>query len=255
MSPTEQQNVWFGVAMFLIGLIAGAILTLASGNRSITGTQRDAIGTAPAAPQAPTAPQMTAKELVSGIARKLGLNESDFNTCLGSNKYDQLLAQQEAEGQQAGVNGTPGNILIDLKTGNARLISGAQPLGNFAKNIDEMLKNPTAKSTDPNTPDAKNVKSVDFKTDHISGSRSAPLALISYTDYQCPFCHKVHPTLNQILSTYDGKVMLVIRHFPLSFHPNAKMLGAGAECANELGGADAFWTYTDAVMTSDAVNN
>ena len=248
--------------MFLFGLLAGIVLTSASGVRS-TFVRGNPVATnqkvptapqAPQAPQVPQAPQANIQDTMLGFASDAGLDETEFKTCVAADKFKQLFADEEAAAQKAGISGTPGNILIDMKSGNARLLSGAQPLAVFQKNVDEMLKNPTAKSTDPNAPSATNVPPVDLEKDHILGSKDARLALIEYSDYQCPFCHRVHPTLQQLLQQNDGKILWVLRHFPLGFHPNAIPLATGAECANEIGGSDAFWSFTDKAMSSDAVN-
>ncbi len=251
----QQQNVWFGLSMFLGGMIVGVILVGASGISPFGKGQPAPSGQpSPTAPNAPEAPTANLQDTILGFARTVGLDEAKFTGCLAADKFKQMFTDEEAAGQTAGVNGTPGNILIDMKTGNARLLSGAQPFEVFQKNIDEMLKNPTAKSTDPATPQATNVVPVDLEKDHVRGSKTARLALIEYSDYQCPFCHRVHPTLEQMMQKYDGKVVWVYRHFPLSFHPNAIPLATAAECANEIGGTDAFWSFTDEVMASDNVN-
>jgi protein-disulfide isomerase len=246
MPSNEQQNVWFGIAMFLLGFIAGVILTLASGavtGVSIGGTQ------APTAPTGQTAPQVSLTDKMYEIVKGLGIDESSFKACVTSTKYNALISSQQVAGQQAGVNGTPGNILYSAKTKKGRLISGAQPFANFQKEIDDMLKNPGKDSTNPNIPSADSVPPPDFTKDHYVGDKNAPLALIEYTDYECPFCHRVQPTYKQIMDQYDGKVVWVLRHYPLSFHPSAMPLAVGAECVNELAGADAFWSYTDQVMS------
>lgn len=249
MSSNEQQNVWFGIAMFLLGFIAGVILTLATGVVSSVSVKTGA----PTAPTAPTAnaPQASVTDRMLAIIKTLGINEASFKACVASDKYNSLVSSQQAAGQQAGVSGTPGNILYSAKTKKGRLISGAQPLANFTAEIDDMLKNPSKDSTNPNVPAATNVTAPDFTKDHYIGDKNAPLALIEYTDYQCPFCHRVHPTYKQIMDQYSGKVVWVIRHFPLSFHPDAMPFAVGAECANEIGGADAFWKFTDAVMSQN----
>ena len=54
--------------------------------------------------------------------------------------------------------------------------------------------------------------------------------------------------MEQVVEQYDGKVNWVYRHFPLSFHPNAQKASEGAECAGELGGSDAYWSFTDMVF-------
>jgi protein-disulfide isomerase len=74
------------------------------------------------------------------LAAKVGVNQSQFQQCLDSGKKAQTVADQMAGGTSAGVNGTPGTIIIDTKTGKTRLISGAYPLEEVKRNIDEMLQ-------------------------------------------------------------------------------------------------------------------
>ena len=85
--------------------------------------------------------------------------------------------------------------------------------------------------------------------DHVRGDKNAKLAWIEYSDYECPFCKKFHPTMQQMMQEFDGKIKWVYRHFPLSFHrPLALKQAEAVECANELGGNDAFWKITDAIF-------
>lgn len=92
--------------------------------------------------------------------------------------------------------------------------------------------------------------------DHVLGDRSAPVTLIEYSDTECPFCKRVHPTLQQLVQEYDGKVKWVYRHFPLdSLHSKARKEAEATECANELGGNDAFWAYLDRLFEVTPSNN
>ncbi len=78
--------------------------------------------------------------------------------------------------------------------------------------------------------------------DHIRGAKDAAVTVVEYSDYQCPFCSRFHPTLQQAMKEYNGKIRWVFRHFPLSFHPNAQPAANAAECADEQG---KFWEFTD----------
>jgi protein-disulfide isomerase len=84
--------------------------------------------------------------------------------------------------------------------------------------------------------------------DHIRGDKNAPVTFVEYSDFECPFCKKFAPTVDQILEEYDGEVRVVYRHYPLSFHANAQKEAEASECANELGGNDVFWQYHDAIF-------
>lgn len=115
------------------------------------------------------------------------------------------------------------------------------------------VSQPSAPAAQPPTQDAKDVPKVS-KNDHIRGDSSAKIALIEYSDMECPFCKRFHPTAQQVLDAYKGKVMWVYRHYPLAFHANAQKEAEAVECANELGGNDAFWKYLDAVYDRTTSN-
>ena len=85
--------------------------------------------------------------------------------------------------------------------------------------------------------------------DHVRGNAEAEITLLEYSDLECPFCQSVHPTLEQLLAEYDGKVRWVYRHFPLeSIHPQARPAAEASECVAELGGNDAFWSFIDGIF-------
>ena len=247
MTPNSQ-NVWFGVAMFLMGLIAGVVLSVAGGGMKLGGggsSGGSSGGTPPPAQQ-----QADVNDRMIAYAEDLGISEDDFTSCMKDNNFSDLINADLKGGTAAGITGTPGNVLVSLKTGKARLISGARPLSSFQAEIDDMLKNPSGLSKDSSVREVTNLPKIDFSKDHYRGSTEAQIALVEYSDYQCPFCHRVHPTIKQVAEQYGDKVVWVYRHFPLvSIHPEAMPLATGAECVNKLKGSDAFWQYTDTVMS------
>jgi len=101
------------------------------------------------------------------------------------------------------------------------------------------------------------VKPVDGD-DHILGRADAPVKVIEFSDFECPFCKRFHVTMKRLMDEYggDGKVAWVYRHFPIdSIHPKARKEAQAAECANELGGNEAFWAYADRLYEITPSNN
>ncbi len=92
--------------------------------------------------------------------------------------------------------------------------------------------------------------------DHVRGNRNARILLFEYSDLECPFCKRFHPTAKQIVDTYKGEVAWVYRHFPLDqIHSKADKEAEAIECANELGGEDGFWKMTDKIFEVTPSNN
>ncbi|RJR29468.1 DsbA family protein [Candidatus Microgenomates bacterium] len=86
-------------------------------------------------------------------------------------------------------------------------------------------------------------------SDHKLGANNPEVYILEYSDYECPFCSRFHPTTKQALDEYGDKVALVYRHFPLdSLHPKARPAAVASECISKLGGATAFWKFTDIVF-------
>jgi protein-disulfide isomerase len=85
--------------------------------------------------------------------------------------------------------------------------------------------------------------------DHYRGKLNAPIKLVEFSDFQCPYCARHHPTMKKILETYGDKVVWVYKHFPLSFHPYAEKAALASECASEQG---KFWEYADKLTENQA---
>jgi len=74
------------------------------------------------------------------------------------------------------------------------------------------------------------------------GTASAPIEMIEFSDFQCPFCLSAFPTVQRVLSTYGDKIRFTYRHYPLPNHPNARPAAEAAACAAEQ---NKFWEYHD----------
>lgn len=121
--------------------------------------------------------------------------------------------------------------------------------GGQVKDVEEN-KNKEAAGNEPEV-SLEKVPDITEK-DHVRGESDAPIALIEYSDFECPFCKDFHETVTKIVSEYKGQVKWVFRHYPLPFHANAQKFAEASECAAELGGNDAFWKYADRIYEEGA---
>lgn len=107
----------------------------------------------------------------------------------------------------------------------------------------------------PSSPSARNIRPIDA-SDHIKGNPNAPIKIVEFSDLECPFCARFHPTMTRLIEEYDGQVAWVYRHFPLdSIHSKARKEAEASECAAELGGNTAFWAYVDRLFEVTPSNN
>jgi len=79
------------------------------------------------------------------------------------------------------------------------------------------------------------------------GPAKAPIELIEFSDFQCPFCQRANPTVEQVLKTYGDKIKFVYRHYPLPNHPNARPAAEASACAEAQG---KFWEYHDRLFAN-----
>jgi protein-disulfide isomerase len=208
--------------------------------------------------------QQLSPELYERAAGELGLNLAKFKASLADAK---LAARIDADDKQAlavGAGGTPTMFL------NCRKVVGALPAERLRPILQEELakadkllasgvKGPAlyeracadnvklqAARPAPPPPGPAVIQKIDLRPDDpIRGSKSAPVTVVLFSDFQCPYCSRVEPTLKQVLDTYGGKVRVAWKHQPLGFHPNAMPAAEAAEAAREQG---KFWEMHDALF-------
>ncbi|WP_281255467.1 DsbA family protein [Cystobacter ferrugineus] len=206
------------------------------------------------------------KDLES-YAQDVGLDISRWKADLTNPKFSTIIDRDQALAGKLGANGTPAFFI------NGRFLSGAQPIGNFKTIIDEELGKAealvrsgtpanqvyaailakgveSAPRNNPSQPEApaQAYRKVDFPADAPSfGPKDAKVTIVEWSDFECPFCGRVGPTLKQIKETYPKDVRVVFRHQPLPFHPNAKPAAEASMAAHEQG---KFWEYHDKLFAN-----
>ncbi len=136
-------------------------------------------------------------------------------------------------------------VLIGLVVGYgaATTMGVPMPSSGGGDTVKEAPKAPTPKPTPTGT-----VTPVDVDEDNIRGDKNATVSVIEYSDFECPFCGRVHPNLKALIDEVDD-VNWVYRHYPLGFHSNAQKSAEASECAADQG---KFWEYADMLFDKGA---
>ena len=106
---------------------------------------------------------------------------------------------------------------------------------------------PSREPARPGRPDPNRRYSVSTEGSPLKGNPEAKLAIVECSDFQCPFCGRVNPTLKQIEQEYGEDVRIVFKHLPLSIHPKAPAAHAAAEAAHRQG---KFWEMHDKIFAN-----
>jgi protein-disulfide isomerase len=106
---------------------------------------------------------------------------------------------------------------------------------------------PPQRAEGPSGPDPVKEHAVDVSTAPIRGEKDAKVTIVAFSDFQCPFCGRVNPTLAKLLETYPGKVRVAFKHMPLRIHPDAPAAHAAAEAAGRQG---KFWEMYDKIFAN-----
>ena len=190
-----------------------------------------------------------------------GVDAQKYKAAIDGKKYSAKVDKDLAVGKQIGARGTP-HFLI-----NGKALSGAQPFEKFKEVIDaelvaadalaktgvakskvslELTKKNFAKPEEPKPqappPEDTTVWKVPVgDNDPMQGPADALVTIVEFSDFQCPFCARVEPTITQLLQDYKGDLRVVWKDNPLPFHPRAKPAASLARFAYEKGGNKAFW--------------
>ncbi|MBQ8036783.1 MAG: thioredoxin domain-containing protein [Proteobacteria bacterium] len=199
------------------------------------------------------------EEFYTKKAAELGLDAAKFAADMNDPAIKSLIDKGMKDGGAYGISGTPSFLI------NGVLLVGAQPANAFSKVIDEQLarankvageknlsgdalyeelvKTAPKPAPEPEEDEAPTGRvHVDLTNAPILGNADAPVTIVEFTDFQCPFCSRANKTLHELLNANPDKVRIVFRHYPLPFHDKAKLAHQAAEAAKMQG---KFWEYYD----------
>lgn len=146
---------------------------------------------------------------------------------------------------------TPEAKKFELTPSISIIVAGVIIAGAIVFSNNQAKGGPAAVGAAP-TPTVSNIRPPSV-SDHVMGSITAPIVLVEYSDYQCPYCSMIYPTLKRIVSESNGQIAWVYRQFPLtSIHPQAAPAALASECVAEQLGNDGFWKFTDLLYANQS---
>lgn len=194
------------------------------------------------------------------IGKSSGVPWNVLQDAIKNNKYADKFEQSQDLAMDFEARGTPHFFVNGVR------LAGAQPFEKFKAVIDEQIKQakalvdkgtPRAKVYEelikngktPPAPEKKDVPAPPADSPY-KGNKNAKIIIQEFSDFECPFCSRVNPTLEQVLKEFGNDVKIVWRSMPLPFHKNAPL---ASEAAHEIylqKGDKAFWDFHDKLFAS-----
>lgn len=189
------------------------------------------------------------------LASDLGLDTDSFATCIDENRYEADINADIAHGRERGVTGTPSFFIND------QMMFGAQPAPAFlqaiaAVNSGETIAQPPQADSPPAAQEIPPFQmptqvTLSPATTPAKGNDDAPITIVEFSDYQCPFCQRhVGQTMPTLLAELveTGRVRYEFKDFPLDeIHPDARSAAAAARCAEEQ---NSYWEMHNVLFSN-----
>lgn len=201
------------------------------------------------------------------LAEDVGADMAAYEECMAREEQMAVVQERIDSAFARGFNATPSFQFVRLADGIVFEVIGAQPYEQFAGIVDSALAGemPVAAAPEPEQPPQEGIPfwataegwtpdpdrpGYNMAGDQYRGDINAPVTVIEFADFQCPFCQRhvaeTQPALDEKYVD-SGKVLWVYKHFPLNIHPQAPAAGVAAECAAEQG---KFWEMHEALFAS-----
>jgi protein-disulfide isomerase len=202
---------------------------------------------------------------LEAVAQKLGLSWATVKTAIDDKKFQSKLDANSELANDLNARGTPHFFV------NGFRLSGAQPFEKFQEIIDAQLSKARGivargiskdkvydeimkEGKAPPPPEKKDV-APPTKDNPVKGPASAKVTIQIFSDFQCPFCKRVEPTLKQVADEYKDKVKFVWRNMPLPFHADAPLASEAAMEVFAQKGNAGFWKYHDQLFDAQDKEN
>jgi protein-disulfide isomerase len=199
-----------------------------------------------------SAPALADSDL-QAVAKRVGVSWAEVTAATASKRYVKRFQASSELARELKATGVPHFFI------NGRRFKGAQPYERFRDVIDEELAKAKALvaagtaradvyqkvmegAKQPGQAEKRSF-TPPSATSPARGPDGAKVVVRVFGDYQCPYCARVLPTLDELMAKYPGQVRIVWHDFPLAFHPQARLAAEAAQEVFVQQGSEAFWKY------------
>ncbi len=141
----------------------------------------------------------------------------------------------------------PGTTFEQVKPQIVDFLNGSKKQERAREFFNELKKTANVQITLPEPPKAPVERKTVAATGAAKGPENAPITIVEFSDFQCPYCSRANETVDQVMKAYPNQVRLVFRHFPLDFHQQAPKASEAALCAGDQG---KFWEMHDTLFAN-----
>src|SRR5260221_4944197 len=189
--------------------------------------------------------ELISRRLLEGEAKSAGKTlEQWFQTDYANSVSEPTDAESKAFYEEHKAQIPPGQSFDELKGRIQQAVKQQKLRDNMGKILEGLReKHHVAVALEP--PELPRIE-VEPKGP-ARGPTVAPVTIVEFSDFQCPFCGREYPVIEKLMKEYDGKERLVFRHFPLDFHPFAQKAAEAGACADDQ---KKFWELHNAMFTN-----
>jgi len=146
-----------------------------------------------------------------------------------------LVGQKRIEKQLSAAGSSEGVARLERK------------IDTLARGMRNAPSAPRPSAPRPPSDEYAKVYNIPVGDSHIRGKKDAPITIVEFADFQCPFCSRFHPVLDEVLKAYPNQVRYVIKNFPLSFHQQSHPAAKAALAAGEQG---KYWEMAEGLLAN-----
>lgn len=207
-----------------------------------------------------SAPVAGAAGYMKSIAKEAGVSGRTYDKCIAENDttiIDKHVNETNAIAAFAELQGigTPFNLVITDT--QVIPVSGAYPYEFFNLMVTQFNETGTISQ---DVLDQFEITPLDYSVteifeafnpdvDHYKGSATPAIAIVEYSDFECPYCSRIHTTLDQLVEENDN-IAWAYRHLPLGFHAQAVPAAVASECVAASEGNEGFWSFADTLFAN-----